>query len=285
MSGYYVISDRVDCIQEDGISGFIWCERTGPVSSYHLKTFIKGAFWPLYLVSYTKLFFDKENSVTEATSFRGSLDSDNKSTFLCSQATKNSNSSGRAYSRVIRAIFKKNRKNRIRLRQIAKEYYGHEPTKQELHQYRAESIRLAIAACIFNPEWTVEKAVFVGAKGVVPGKFKNGLDSALRQRQSNLFDSGSPQPKSDAMCKVVSEYARDVMIRRQNGVSISDVAERLGRICVKTNSCDTAAVKMVAFIAADAFEVTVYEDQLMAKIAVDHFANKWRDRCLSTNKE
>lgn len=288
MSGYYVISDRIVCIQEDGIAGFIWCEKTGPVSSYHFMTFMKGAFWPLYLGRYAVSLVDDENSASATTNVYKGLVSENKGAFICAEMIKNANSDGRVYSRINRVIFEENKNNRIRLRQIATEYYGHVPTTQELRQYRDESIRLSIAACMFNPDWTVERAIFVGAKGVVPGKFKEGSDSTPRQSQSNLSDSDLTQFKNDAstrMCEVISEYARDVMIRRQNGASISDIAERLGRICTRTNSCDTPVVKMVALITANAFEVPVRDDKLMAQITVDHFANKWRDQCLTANRK
>ena len=182
LSGFYVLSDRKECINDEGIiKGILWCENQPKTqmgqSTYIFSNFIRGALWPIHAAGYFANDSTLESRFSPPQSDYSNPSEDNAGAYSCRQMMSDINEGDNAAKRRMMRhlqteIFSKDdRRNELRLRAIATDYYGHDPSTEELRQFSAESLRLAIGACMFNPDMTVKEAYFLGANTVVPGKF------------------------------------------------------------------------------------------------------------------
>lgn len=180
MSGYYVFVDRRACVQNEGfVKGLLWCESQPKTkmgeSAYALSNFVKGALWPLHLGQY---FFNSGNpnrqvEISSAENLGTSANMETK--YSCGQFVTDIESNNPAAKQRIATQFaggifpEHDRKNELKLIQMATDYFGHRPSNSELKSFSAESLRLAIPACIFNRAMSVEEALFIGAESVPAG--------------------------------------------------------------------------------------------------------------------
>lgn len=180
MSVYYAFSDRAECIASEGVlKGVLWCEAQPKTqqgnSIYHLINFVKGALWPIHLVRYATRN-DSESSFGDGTQGVSSrAPKQNEYVYLCGELMSDFRAGDRAakkrmLSHFRNGIFGKDDQGAVlRMKALATDHYGHEPSQQELGEFSKESFRLAIPVCMNKPSLTVKEAFFIGAESVVPG--------------------------------------------------------------------------------------------------------------------
>ncbi|MBO9470269.1 hypothetical protein J7355_09185 [Endozoicomonas sp. G2_2] len=185
MAGFYILSDRKACIDNEGIiKGVLWCDSQPKtqlgVSAYWFTTLMKGASWPLKAADTLSSFGDahlNDDSPDRLSSSIGSYEQKYSCSQLVSDINDGSEAAGnRVNARFATEIFPEDDgRNELRLKAIATDYFGHEPTVNELRRFSAESVRLSLPVCMGNPTMSVERAVFIGADSVVPGKLSTEI--------------------------------------------------------------------------------------------------------------
>lgn len=179
MTVIYILSDRVDCIDEEGVAkGLLWC-GTQPKTQierpiYYIQNFIQGSLWPIHVAQYATHIVSHQQPAHGAQKAANNADMSYGEEYLCREMMSDVRAGDALAKQRMQwhfrdGIFGKDDGGAVlRMKALATEHYGHEPSRDELGKFSAESLRLAIPVCMHKPSLTVEEAIFIGAESVAP---------------------------------------------------------------------------------------------------------------------
>lgn len=156
MTIYHTFEDRANCVKDEGLKGLIWCSSE-PTTSYaraetHTSRFMKGAMWPLNLVSEMTL----ESVET------------NVDRYSCRELLSDiqyARTDAAALARVISAmpLLKEEDDEEVRMMyRSAISYYGRKPSDDEIRSFAFKSAQMGLEICKDNGSMGAKQALLLG---------------------------------------------------------------------------------------------------------------------------